>query len=188
MAIDHPPITRRQWTILVVYPFVPLIVSLIITFVAGIPPIEVALPSVPIVAFAAISVVLITANHTWVMTHTEITRARYGLFASPEEAEEADRDLPPTKHPELQRSHAAHRNLSENTVIFALALPIFVLLTPPNLLAGLWLVGYGAARLGHTFFFLSGNASIRGVFMTLSLIALYGIVLYPALSSLFMLV
>lgn len=180
---QRPAISARQLAILILYPLVPVLIAVSVNFAVGVVAPTVALPTLETVGYLALSIFLLTANHTWLMTDTEIARSRYGLFATPEERAESDvrHDAPPDTT-ELQRSHASHRNLTENTVHFALAASAFVLLSPPEPLAALWLVGFGVTRLGHTFFFLAGNANWRGVFMTLSLVALYGVATYPLIS------
>ncbi|NKC01230.1 MAG: MAPEG family protein [Pseudomonadales bacterium] len=179
----QPNISSRQWAILLVYPLVPLVVALITNLVVGVNRLEAALPTDAMMGFVALSVLFLIVNHTWLMTHTEVTRARFGLFATPEEEAESDHSSQGVSNTqELTRSHAAHRNLTENTVHFALALPVFLFLSPPAILAAIWLCGYATMRLGHTYFFLSGNADMRGVCMTGSLVALYGLVTYPLIS------
>lgn len=183
MNDTQPNISSRQWAILLVYPLVPFVVALITNLLVGVNRLEVALPTDTVIGFAALSVLFLIVNHTWLMTHTEVTRARFGLFATPEEEAESNPiSQGVTNTQELNRSHAAHRNLTENTVHFALALPVFLFLSPPATLAATWLCGYAIMRLGHTYFFLSGNANLRGVFMTGSLVALYGLVTYPLIS------
>lgn len=179
----HPNISSRQWIILLVYPLVPLFIAVGSNLAFGVESLDIKLPTHELIRSAALSVVFLIANHTWLMTHSEITRARYGLFATPEEEAESDNGSEGVANTnELIRSHSAHRNLTENTVHFALALSIFLILSPPETLAALWLCGFAFMRLGHTYFFLSGNANLRGVCMTGSLVALYGLVTYPVIS------
>ena len=177
---QHPALNTKQWLILLIYPLVPLTLAVATTVIFGIGPLNSKLPSPALLSFAAICGFLLIVNHSWLMTHTEVTRSRYGLFATPEEAAQGGQNAPGDQT-ELTRSHAAHRNLTENTTLFAILMPIYLLLSPPETLAAIWLLGYGFSRLGHTYFFLSGNANWRGVFMTTSLVALYGLAFYPVL-------
>jgi len=121
------------------------------------------------------------------MTTTELTRVRFRLFATPEEwAASGIRraDAPRAGLEELERRHNAHRNATENTVYFVFVALIFAFASPSSLAAHAWIVGFAVARLGYTFAYLAGNDSIRGVFMSLSLICLYGLASYPIIGFL----
>ncbi len=169
-------------TIVSVYPIGVFVASVLLNrFLLGVSPIDIALPSHQLLVFVIVASVLLVANHTWLMTSTELSRLRFGMYAAPEEwnAAEASRaDVPEKGWLELERRHNAHRNATENTVYFGLLVGVFSLVSPSPAAAGVWIIGFGVARLGHTFGYLSGNTSLRGLFMTLSLLAMYGMASY----------
>ncbi|MGI9259578.1 MAG: MAPEG family protein [Gammaproteobacteria bacterium] len=177
---------QRTKTLVKVYPFGILLVSLLLNqFVLGVAPLLVALPSTELITFVAIAVVLLVVNHSWLMTTTELTRIRFNMHATPEEWEASD-DRPENVSKEgwqaLERHHNAHRNATENTVYFAVLVAVFVLVSPPVLAAAVWILGFAIGRVGHTFGFLTGNTSLRGLFMSVSLIAMYGMASYLVLA------
>ena len=65
---------------------------------------------------------------------------------------------------------------------FTLLAGIFVLVSPPTLATQAWIIGFSVARLGYTYSYLAGNAGLRGLFMSLSLLAMYGMASYLAIS------
>ena len=83
---------------------------------------------------------------------------------------------------ELERRHNAHRNATENTVYFAILAGVFVTISPAASAAAAWILGFAVGRLGHTFSYLTRNTGLRGAFMSLSLLALYGMASYLVLS------
>ena len=83
---------------------------------------------------------------------------------------------------ELERRHNAHRNTTENTIYFILLVMIFALASPTTVAAHAWIVGYAVARLGYTYSYLAGKDGARGLFMSLSLLAMYGIASYLVMS------
>ena len=85
---------------------------------------------------------------------------------------------------ELERRHNAHRNTTENTIYFIFLALVFVLVSPTTVAAQTWIVGFAVARLGYTYSYLAGKDSARGLFMTLSLLAMYGIASYLVISLL----
>lgn len=147
----------------------------------GVGPAVVALPSHGTVLALGLCGVLLLVNHTWLMTSTELTRLKHDLSATPEERRDrgpALADITPIAREALERRHNAHRNTTENIVHFAiLALP-FALISPSVPAAFAWIAGFGAARLGYTYCYLSANTAGRGVFMSLGLLALYGMAEY----------
>ncbi|MFT7626228.1 MAG: putative MAPEG superfamily protein [Myxococcota bacterium] len=175
-------------TIVRIYPVAVLLVSLGLNLlVFGVNPYAAALPSALCAQAFIVLAVLLVLNHTWVMTATELTRARFKMHATPEEwaasgtsAESAPRE----GVRELERHHNAHRNTTENTVYFGLLAFAFVLATPTTAAAQVWLMGFGAARLGYTYGYLTGRDGVRGLFMTLGLLAMYGIASYLVVSVL----
>ena len=171
--------TRKGMAIVAIYPVFVVLVSVALNLlVMGASPMHVALPSPECIRALAITAVLLTFNHTWLMTATELTRARFTLFATPEEW--AARKLSPDEASqegvrELQRHHNAHRNATENTVCFVLLAGVFAFTSPSALAAYTWTIGFAVARIGHAYGYLRGSDSIRGLFMTLGLLSMYGL-------------
>lgn len=93
-------------------------------------------------------------------------------------------EAPQQGRQELERRHNAHRNTTENTVYFILLAFIFSLISPSPLAAQIWLIGFAGARLGYTFSYLSAMSGARGVFMSLSLLCIYGLASYLVMSLL----
>ena len=91
-------------------------------------------------------------------------------------------DAPEEGLRELERRHNTHRNTTENTTYFIFLASAFVLISPTTLAAQTWLIGFGVARLGYTYSYLAGKDNARGAFMTLSLLAMYGIASYLVMS------
>ena len=183
---DDARLKRRTMTIAKVYPVGVLLVSVLLNyFVFGVNPVVVALPSVESIVALIIAAPLLVINHTWLMTSTELTRIRFGLYSTPEEwtaSGTSPQDAPEKGLRELKRRHNAHRNTTENTVYFAFLVGIFVLVSPPTLAAQAWIIGFAVARLGYTYSYLVGNVNLRGLFMSLSLLAMYGMASYLAMS------
>ncbi|WP_434361075.1 MAPEG family protein [Parasalinivibrio latis] len=168
--------------VIVGYPFGVLLISVLLNiFVFGVDPFIAALPVKPVFVAASLAAVMLAVNHSVLMTTTELVRARYGLHATPEEWAASD-DNPESVSSygiqELARNHNTHRNATENTVIFAVIAPLFLLSSPPLLAAVFWFLGFGIGRLGHTYGFLKGRDGIRGLFMTVNLLSLYGMASY----------
>lgn len=172
--------------IVTAYPIVLALVAIAVNvWVFGVPAIAVALPSTASVQALAIAAILLALNHTWLMTATELTRGRYKLFATPEEwtASGTREDAAPREGlRELSRHHNAHRNATENTAAFVLLAVVFVVTSPSAAAAYTWLVGFGVARLGHAYGYLGRSDGMRGLFMTLSLLAMYGLASHLALA------
>ena len=179
-------LNQRGKTLVKAYPFGILLVCLLLNhFVLGVNPLLVALPSNELIAFVAISVALLVTIHSWLMTTTELTRIRFNMHATPEEWEESG-DSPESVIEEgwreLERRHNAHRNATENTVYFAILVGVFILVSPPVITAAVWILGFAIGRVGHTFGFLTKNTNLRGLFMSVSLIAMYGMASYLVLA------
>lgn len=173
--------------IIIAYPFAILTASLIVNLVLGVSPMTVALPTEPVVTALIIAAALLVLNHGWLMTTTELTRLQHGLHATPEEwAQSGTRreNASPLGLQELERRHAAHRNATENTVLFALLAAIFSITSPSALIGYMWLVGFAVARLGHTYSFIQGRDGLRGIFMSASLVAMFGLLSHLAISAL----
>ncbi len=169
---------RRFTLIILAYPVALIAISLVLNLLAfGIRPPVAALPGESIVAALVLAGALLLLNHTWLMTSTELTRLDHRLHATPEEWQASDisrDDIPPEAWRELERRHNAHRNATENTVLFGLLAMVFSLASPSPLAAQVWIIGFGLARLGYTFSYLRGKDDLRGVFMSLSLLSLCG--------------
>ena len=177
---------RRAMTIVKAYPLGVLVIAVLLNFfVFGVDPVAVSLPSAECVRALVIAAVLLTVNHTWLMTSTELTRVRFKMFSTPEEwaaSGTSPQDAPEEGLRELERRHNTHRNTTENTVYFTLLALIFVFVSPVTLAAQAWIVGFAVARLGYTYSYLAGSDNVRGLFMSLSLLAMYGIASYLLMS------
>lgn len=170
------------------YPVALILISLALNltvFGIGVP--AIALPSHDVLAALVIASLMLVLNHTWLMTSTELTRLKYDIRATPEEWKTSGLskgDVTETGVSELERRHNAHRNATENTTLFVLLAIPFSLISPSALAAGVWLIGFAIGRLGHTYSFLSGESGVRGLFMSVSLLSLYGLAGYTAIALL----
>lgn len=180
---------RRQRNMMIVkaYPFALLLIGIALNFfVFGISPLAPALPSIGPIHALVVAAVLLVINHTWLMTTTELTRARFKMFATPEEwaaSGTSQQSAPGEGVRELERHHNAHRNTTENTVYFVFLALIFVMVSPTIYAAYVWVAGFAVARLGYTYSYLKGKDDLRGLFMSLSLLAMYGMASYLAMSA-----
>ena len=169
-----------------VYPLVVLLIGVVLNLlVFGVNPAVVALPSVECIVALVISAVLLVINHTWIMTTTELTRVRFNMYSTPEEwaaSGTSREDSPEEGLRELDRRHNTHRNTTENTVYFVLLSLVFALVSPPTAAAQAWIIGFAVARLGFTYSYLAGKDAARGLFMSLSLMAMYGMASYLVMS------
>ena len=173
-------------TLILFYPAVLLLIGTLLNiFVLKVNPCAVALPAMNSVRALVAAAILLLVNHSWLMTATEVTRARFKMFATPEEwiaSGTKSQDASAAGLRELKRHHNAHRNATENTVYYALLSFIFVMVSPTTIAALIWLIVFPIARLGHTYSYLHGRDNARGVFMTLSLLSVYGMGSYLASS------
>ncbi|WP_428642149.1 MAPEG family protein [Roseibium sp.] len=178
---------KKFHRIILAYPFVLAIIALAAnSLVFGVFPVSASLPAQPVILALIASLLLLLANHTWLMTSTELTRLKYGLHATPEEwdASASNRsDVSDEGIRELERRHNAHANATENTVHFALLAFLFSIVSPPPAAAITWLVGFSLGRLGHTWSYLAGMDNARGLFMSISLTSLYGLAGYLAIAA-----
>ncbi|MEP3278993.1 MAG: MAPEG family protein [Stappiaceae bacterium] len=187
MQDDTARKARFKWIILC-YPLALIVIATLLNmFVFGVSPAVVALPAENLVIALSICAVLLVINHTWLMNSTELTRLDFDLKATPEEW--ANSDVKPDEiakkgWAELERRHNAHRNATENTAHFILLALTVCLVSPTHLTAQIWIVLFAVGRLGHTFSYLSGKDSLRGLFMSLSLAGLYGLASYLMMSFL----
>lgn len=171
--------------IIVAYPFALIILSVGANLLLGVTAAEIAIPPFAVMVAMSISACLLLANHSWLMTSTELVRLRYDLHATPEEWEASGTvrsDASEEGLRELERRHNAHNNATENTVYFALLALPFCLISPDFWAAVVWPCGFALGRLGHTFSYLSGRDSLRGICMSISLTALYGLAGYTAIA------
>jgi len=179
---------RKGMLIIIAYPLVLIIIATLLNvFAFGSNPVDLSLPSREVLTLLIIASVLLVVNHTWLMTATELVRVRYKMYATPEEWLENGlnkKDTPEVGFTELERVHNAHRNTTENTLYFILLSTLFILSSPTQASAMAWLIGFPVARLGYTYSYLSGKDNVRGLFMTLSLIAIYGLASYNLINIL----
>ncbi len=177
---------RRTKAIVSAYPLGVLLIGVVLNlFVFGVNPLVVALPSAECIFSLVIAAVLLVINHTWLMTTTELTRVRFKMYATPEEWAASGisrQDAPGEGLRELGRRHNIHRNTTENAIYFIFLAFIFVLVSPTNLTAQVWIIGFAVARLGYTYSYLAGRDNARGLFMSLSLLAMYGMASYLVMS------
>ncbi|MCZ4273429.1 MAPEG family protein [Maritalea porphyrae] len=179
----------RRFTIIILgYPVALILGGILLNlFAFGVSPIVVALPLKAVLVPLIITATLLVINHTWLMNSTEITRMKHHMYASREEWKEAGvkrEDVSDEGWLELERRHNSHRNATENTVYFAVLATIFCLVTPSQLAAYVWILGFGVGRLGYTFASLQGRSNLRGFFMSVSLVAMYGMAGYLCLGLL----
>lgn len=179
---------RKFTWIITCYPIALIALGVLVNlFVFGVPALAVALPQSAVLAALAVSGLLLVLNHTWLMTATELARLNHNIYASPEEWSDANAredDVLPEGWTALTRHHNAHRNATENTVLFAVLAAAFVLSSPGVVAAQVWLIGFGVGRLGYTYGALRGKSGLRGAFMSVSLIAMYGLSSHLVLSLL----
>ena len=173
-------------TIVMAYPVGVLLVGVVLNLlVFGVNPAAVASPSAEYIYALVIAAVLLAINHTWLMTSTELTRVRFNMYSTPEEwaaSGTSRQDASEEGLRELERRHNAHRNTTENTIYFILLALILVLVSPTTLAAQAWIIGFAVARLGYTYSYLAGKDGARALFMSLSLLAMYGIASYLVMS------
>ncbi|WP_299419577.1 MAPEG family protein [uncultured Shimia sp.] len=182
-----PNRVRRVRRIIIVYPFALITAAIILNLLIGVMSAVPAVPTKPILIAFTISGLLLLANHVWLMTSTELTRLKYGLQATPEEwakAGKVETEADPTGVREVKRHHDAHNNASENTLYFVVLAPAMMLISPTESLAFIWMVGFALGRLGHAYAYLSGKDGLRGIFMSVSLMSLFGMASYVALALL----
>lgn len=173
---------RRRGILLInLYPYVILIIAALINLAFFSVTFKFEIPTSHHLAAISIFALLICINHSWLMTTTEITRVKFKMYATPEEWRASGtsiNDISEQGKLELGRQHNAHRNLTENLTIFlALAIP-FILTSPPKILSYIFLIGFAVGRLGHTYSYLNGMDNLRGLFMSISLLSMYGVASY----------
>ncbi len=178
--------SRKFTLIIVAYPLVLTLVALGVNlWLFGVAPAVVSLPAPAMFQALVASGVLLLVNHTWLMTATELTRLNHKIYASPEEWDAngaRKEDVSGQGWVDLERHHNAHRNATENTVYFAILAIAMSMVSPTELAAQTWFGFFAAGRLGYTYSALRGNTALRGLFMSISLLALYGLGSYLGLS------
>jgi len=188
LTVDTKAEKRLKRTIAIVkaYPLVLLVIGIVMNlFIFGVNPVAVSLPSAEIIGALFIAAILLTINHTWLMTTTALTRARFKIHSTPEEwsaSGTSPENVPKDGLIELERRHNAHRNTTENTIYFILLALVLVLISPTASATQVWIVGFAVSRLGYTYGYLAGKDGARYIFMSLSLLAMYGIASYLAIS------
>ncbi len=176
----------RVRLIILAYPLGLILISAVVNFfLFDVHPPIVALPSSETTFVLAIASILLVLNHTWLMTSTELTRLQYGLHATPEEWESSGsnkKSIVPEGWEELERRHNAHRNATENTTHFVL-LAVTMAVISPNLIAmQIWTLAFAVSRIGHSYSYIKGRDGLRGLFMSISLTATYGLASYVVIS------
>ncbi|MCR9141646.1 MAG: MAPEG family protein [bacterium] len=176
----------RVKKIVIAYPFVlATAVAALNYFIFGVAPLTFAPPAAAVIGAIVFAFALLLINHSWLMTSTELIRLRYDLRATPEEWRESGLDPARASAQglaELQRRHNAHRNTTENVVYFLPLALLFAFVSPPFAASLAWIVGFGVARLGYTYAYFAANTSLRGAFMTLSLLCNFGLASYLAIA------
>jgi uncharacterized MAPEG superfamily protein len=184
--MDEKARRQRKFTrIIIAYPLVLILIAVLANFLLfGVTQAEIALPQIPLVTPLAASAILLLVNHTLLMTSTELTRLKYDMHATPEEREasgHAKEDVSQEGIEELARHQNAHNNATENIVYFSVLALLISLVSPVTLAAQIWIVGFAAGRLGHSASYLLGRDGLRGIFMSISLLSLYGLASYLAI-------
>lgn len=167
---------KRGLWIVTLYPVAVFVVALLLALILPSTAGEGELSYSTVLATVVAALILLI-NHLALMTATERCRVCFNLFATPEEWQAANAEPEQASSlakQELQRTHNAHRNATENTVPFAVLLVPFLMLNPPAITAWVWLMLFSVGRLGHGWSFLFAKDNLRGLFMTLSLLGLCG--------------
>lgn len=169
---------RRATKLVLFYPFGILLIGLILNFlVFGIKPYVISFPPTEGIRALVIAAVLLIINHSWIMTSTELVRVQFKLFATPEEWAEnssCETDASEIGIRELKRRHDTHSNTTENVVYYVLLSLIFAFSSSNVAAMQVWIIGFAVARLGYTYSYFRRNTGLRGAFMSLGLLAMYG--------------
>ncbi|WP_108813638.1 MAPEG family protein [Loktanella sp. Alg231-35] len=172
--------------IILAYPIALILLGILANLLLfGVTPAIIAIPEPAVVIALSISAVLLLGNHTWLMTSTELTRLKYNMHATPEEwaaSNHVPEDVSAKGLQELERRHNAHRNTTENVVYFVILAALVSIVSPVVLAAQVWVLGFAAGRIGHSFSYLAGFDGLRGISMSISLVSLYGLASYLAIS------
>ena len=102
----------------------------------------------------AICALLLVLKMMGLAVYTSALRMRKGVYASPEDYGFQGKPASGRSDPEVERARRAHRNDLENVLPFLIVGPLYVLSGPS--VAGAWtcFVGFTAARILHTLFYL----------------------------------
>lgn len=172
---------KNSGWIIKLYPIVLVLFSIMINSIFWQSPIVVELPTIEIIQILSISAALLVFNHSWIMTATELTRFRFNIFASPEEWKSSGKSktsISEASQFEIDRHLNTHRNTTENLVYYLFLAMIFSFTSPEFLSASMWLLMFPLARLGYTYCYFRGKDNLRGIFMSLALLSIYGLVSY----------
>jgi len=167
--------------IIKIYPFAIVLISIILNLLLGVAPIEASVPSFDIIKVLSFSAAILMINHSWIMTATELTRHRFKIFASPEEWKDSGlrkENITDEGQFEIERHLNTHRNTTENIVYYIFLAGILSFVSPNTLIASIWLLMFPISRLGYTYCYFSGKDDIRGIFMSLTLLSVYGLSSY----------
>jgi uncharacterized MAPEG superfamily protein len=127
----------------------------------------------------AICALLLVLKMMALAVYTSSLRMRKGIFASPEDYSFQGKPPSLRNDAEIERARRAHRNDLENVLPFLAVGPLYVLSGPSA--AGAWIcfVGFTAARILHTLFYVRSAMPHR----TLAYGAGFLITLWMVLSS-----
>jgi len=178
---------NRKFTLIILaYPITLILISIAVNlFGFGVTPAIIALPSTQVVFALVVTAVLLVLNHTWLMTTTELIRLNFNMYATPEEWDEngAKREqVSQEGWRELERRHNAHRNATENAVYFVFLALVTSVISPTIVAVQAWMIGFAVARLGYTYCYLKGMSGARGIFMSLTLLGVYGLASHIVIS------
>ena len=186
MNIESDTPSNAFW-IVKAYPFAVAFFAMGLNMLFGIDPVQISIPSKEIAALVSCSAIILVINHSWIMTVTELTRNRFKIYASPEEwlaSGHSRAEISEEGSLEIERCLNTHRNTTENVVYYILLVFMFALSSPSQFAAWVWIIVFPVARLGYTYSYFKGNDSARGVFMSLTLLSIYGMAGYLAFSFL----
>jgi uncharacterized MAPEG superfamily protein len=147
----------------------------------GVDPLSAGLPSEGNLEALILAAALLLINHTWLMISTSLVRDRHNVCSTPEEWAASGlnkEDISDEGWRELERCHNTHRNTTENTVYFMFLAVLFTFASGSTLATQVWITTFPIARLGYTYSYLSGKDNLRGLFMSLSLLSVYGMASY----------
>ncbi len=186
--ISKPDTDRRHMIscIIIAYPLLLAITALFLNyFLFGVFPLAISIPTEPVLRSVIAAGLLLLINHSWLMTSTELTRLRYRISPTAEEwnvSGNSKEKVSDEGWQELERRHQAHRNLTENAVYFGILAAMMSVVSPMVMAAQVWIIGFALSRLGYTYSYLKKWTGARGVFMSLSLLCLYGMAGYLVLA------
>jgi uncharacterized MAPEG superfamily protein len=172
---------NKSGLIIKVYPFAVLLLSVLLNFTFGMDSVSLSIPTKEVFGLLSIAAAILLINHSWIMTSTELTRFRYKIFASPEEWKASGKskaEITEDGHFEIERHLNTHRNTTENTIYYIFIVILFSMATPNQVAAWSWILMFPLARLGYTYSYLKGKDNLRGIFMTLTLMSIYGMAFY----------